>query len=725
MPAEDRTLSLSFHGRVIDHLGLEMYQSPVAAVAELVSNAWDADAESVEIDLPRELAADAELVVSDDGIGMSFFECQRRFLNVGYNRRGEDPMRTSPGGRPLLGRKGIGKFAGFGIAQTVEVESICTERWQVQVETPDGELRILRHFPAEIEIAEIRDDRIGVRDVESGRIESIELTEDPGGEINVAYLPPGERTVFRMDLEALRGAPDEYVGTSEHEITVVAYEPPDESRADHHGTTIRLRDLTVDRRPSPAVFGRSMARRFLLLERSEGFTVTVDGEAISTEDDAERVEFDYPTDYSANERPPGLTVEDGWGLETLASGDTVRWRFVFYKEPVPDEELSGVSVFAHGKLAQRPFFFNLAGGLGGQTGMHYLSGRVEADFVDERDADLISTERQRINWERPETAPLRNWGQQRIRTLLRLWQDRRAEEKVRMMEERLEPFAQRLGRLPRAERRVVERAMKSVARIQTLSSQQYAEFAIAMLTAWEAGRLHDLIDQLAETDDLNEAQLLAVLGEARVLTALHTAEKVRSQVELVEGLRKRVDDRELENAVRDYIAENPWLLGPDWETFLKERGVDHLVREAADESGLSDDDDWNGRVDLALAAGDNLLVVEFMRPGLAVDWGHIERYNRYIDILRAKVAAAAGQFRRVRGLLVADRLERRTGMQGRITQIRGFDMDVVDWAGLLARAESQWRDFLELLRERAPEDERLAAVIDGASEPDPETEEEE
>jgi hypothetical protein len=156
------------------------------------------------------------------------------------------------------------------------------------------------------------------------------------------------------------------------------------------------------------------------------------------------------------------------------------------------------------------------------------------------DADLISTERQRINWERTETAPLREWGQDRIRSLLRIWQRRRAEEKFRLLEERLEPFAQRLGRLPGSERMVVERAMKSVAQIQTLSNAQFAEFATAMLTAWEAGRLHDLIDQLAEADELDEGQLLALLGEAKVLTAIHTAEKVRSQVELVEGLRRRV-----------------------------------------------------------------------------------------------------------------------------------------------------------------------------------------
>lgn len=719
MPVDDRELSLRFHGRVIDHLGLEMYQSPVAAVAEIVSNAWDADAALVEIELPASLDDGSELLIRDNGVGMSFFECQRRFLNVGYNRRGSDPTTTSPGGRPLLGRKGIGKFAGFGIAQIVEVETISTERWQLEVTHGAEDAEVLRHYLQEVVIGDSTPDGVEVLDV-AGTV--VELVEIPAGEPSISYRPGGEKTVFQMDLASLRSGPDDYAGASEHPVSVVDYLPPDDARADDHGTTVRLRSLTVDRRPSPAVFGRSMARRFLLLERVEGFRVTVDGHQITSDEDSEAVEFDFPTDYRTEEMPGGLQIDEGWGVETLPTGEQIRWRLVFYEEPVPDEDLSGVAVFAHGKLAQRPFFFNLTGGLGGQTGMHYLSGRVEADFVDELDADLISTERQRINWERTETAALRAWGQERVQSLLRLWQARRAEEKIRLLEERLEPFSQRLGRLPRPERRVVERAMTSVARIQTLSNAQFAEFASAMLTAWEAGRLHDLIDQLAEADELDEAQLLVVLGEANVLTALHTAEKVRSQVELVEGLRRRVEGRELENAVRDYIAENPWLLGPEWETFVKERGVDHLVLGAADEAGLSDDDDWNGRVDLVLAAGETLLIVEFMRPGLAVDWDHVDRFNRYVNVLREKIAAAAGQFRRVRGLLVADRLERRTGMVGRIAQLRGDDMDVVDWPGLLARAEAQWREFLGLLRERAPDDERLAGLIDEASDEKSESE---
>jgi hypothetical protein len=120
-------LWLSFHGRVIDHLGIQMYQSPVAAFAELVANAWDSYAEVVKITLPATLSGGGEkMVIEDDGHGMTFDECQKRYLNVGYNRRQESEAdRSRDKKRIVLGRKGIGKFAGFGIAQVIVVDTVA------------------------------------------------------------------------------------------------------------------------------------------------------------------------------------------------------------------------------------------------------------------------------------------------------------------------------------------------------------------------------------------------------------------------------------------------------------------------------------------------------------------------------------------------------------------------------------------------------------------------
>jgi HSP90 family molecular chaperone len=70
------------------------------------------------------LDAKAEIIIKDDGSGMTFENCQDFYLNVGWGRRADNPDRTSPGGRPMLGRKGIGKFAGFDIAKLVRIATV-------------------------------------------------------------------------------------------------------------------------------------------------------------------------------------------------------------------------------------------------------------------------------------------------------------------------------------------------------------------------------------------------------------------------------------------------------------------------------------------------------------------------------------------------------------------------------------------------------------------------
>ena len=125
---QEEKLYLRFHGRIIDSLGIQMYQSPVAAVAELIANAWDADASLVTVDLPSNLSGTATILVEDNGIGMTFAECQALYLNIGRNRREEDETgAASPDGRPVLGRKGIGKFAGFGIAELLEIDTTSSK----------------------------------------------------------------------------------------------------------------------------------------------------------------------------------------------------------------------------------------------------------------------------------------------------------------------------------------------------------------------------------------------------------------------------------------------------------------------------------------------------------------------------------------------------------------------------------------------------------------------
>jgi hypothetical protein len=123
-------LVLTVAGNIVKHLGVQMYAGrPVPAIAELISNAWDADATKVDIHLPLDEAWDPTndeqvIEVSDNGIGMSWDMVRDAYLNVGRDRRKIEKTDKSPSGRKLQGRKGVGKLAGFGIADTLEIQTV-------------------------------------------------------------------------------------------------------------------------------------------------------------------------------------------------------------------------------------------------------------------------------------------------------------------------------------------------------------------------------------------------------------------------------------------------------------------------------------------------------------------------------------------------------------------------------------------------------------------------
>jgi hypothetical protein len=88
-------------------------------LAELSANAYDADAKRVDITLPDTVDKNAFIDIEDNGLGMSPDELADKFLFIGRNKR-EEGQKT-PNGRLVIGSKGIGKLAGFGIASSMEV----------------------------------------------------------------------------------------------------------------------------------------------------------------------------------------------------------------------------------------------------------------------------------------------------------------------------------------------------------------------------------------------------------------------------------------------------------------------------------------------------------------------------------------------------------------------------------------------------------------------------
>src|SRR5438876_319117 len=109
-----------------------VYKPFVKAFKELVSNAFDADADSVLVEFADDFSA---VTVTDDGRGMTPFEFRNDFTRIGGGSRRWAGDRT-PKGRLRIGSKGIGFLALARYCDRLRVKSGADRAFECQEGLP-------------------------------------------------------------------------------------------------------------------------------------------------------------------------------------------------------------------------------------------------------------------------------------------------------------------------------------------------------------------------------------------------------------------------------------------------------------------------------------------------------------------------------------------------------------------------------------------------------------
>lgn len=109
---------LNVDPRILELLGPNLYTNIYYVLAELIANAYDADAHNVYI-----ISNKDDIRIEDDGHGMSYQNGDvKKFLNVaGVSRVKEEESMTRSGERRKMGRKGVGKLAALSVSESVDV----------------------------------------------------------------------------------------------------------------------------------------------------------------------------------------------------------------------------------------------------------------------------------------------------------------------------------------------------------------------------------------------------------------------------------------------------------------------------------------------------------------------------------------------------------------------------------------------------------------------------
>jgi len=163
--------------RLLQMLGDQLIGSPRLAIFELVKNAYDADADTVLITLNNVNTADAEIVVEDNGDGMSVDIIKNIWLVPAHDhkeKQKKEKRRTRLNRLPL-GEKGLGRFAVHKLGNEIELvtrakdhdECLVKINWSELIDKPfleDTRVEVITRSP-QVFIGENTGTQITVRDL--------------------------------------------------------------------------------------------------------------------------------------------------------------------------------------------------------------------------------------------------------------------------------------------------------------------------------------------------------------------------------------------------------------------------------------------------------------------------------------------------------------------------------------------------------------------------------
>ncbi|MCY3948890.1 MAG: ATP-binding protein [Acidimicrobiaceae bacterium] len=566
---------------VVEHLGINLYSNIAAVLSEAVANAWDADATNVRVDLDQ---AGDTIVIADDGVGMTVNDMNKRYLRVGYARRDDDEHtgETTALGRPVMGRKGLGKLSLFSIADTIRIQSakdgerhgcLLTSRG-IREASSNNE----PYYPSPLDDSEIT--------IESGT--RIVLNDLKSERLGVTAAALRKRLSRRFSMLGMQ-----------HDFNM----------------SINGKEITAEDR------GDLQACEFLWtigdLEEATGDLPKLK--------EQKQIEFDCVAG-NADWRISGWigTAHKPSDLNSRDAGN-----------------LNGVVLFARGRLFHENILDSISDG---RLYTKYVTGRINADFLDaEGDVDVATSDRQRVQEDDERIIQLKDHLKRVLEQVKSDWAEWRGNQQLEDIIQRTPALSEWLVTLKAGPRRQAESMMRRIGRQHFETDDDRKELLKHSIYAFERMKLRGMTAEFAEAVD-DADKLLRLLADQDSYEASLYLDIVTSRLEAIQGLMHAIDNNARELALQQYLFDHLWLLDPAWERADgSERMETRLLQEGVIVEDLTEKERL-GRVDICYKtiAGKHV-VVELKRADRNVKaLNLVEQGTKYVDKVK-KIARSQGE----------------------------------------------------------------------------------
>ena len=567
----EQTYKMTLSLNVLNHLGIGLYSNVPAVLSEVIANAWDADAERVEIKIDSQ---NGQIIIQDDGHGMSVADANDKYLTIGYARR-EDGGAKTPNGRPVMGRKGIGKLSLFSIANTIEVHSV-----------KDGEKHGFKMNIEAIKLSAVALD--GIYSPEPIPTQQIEL--DKGTRIILTDMKRRLNqtgTALRRRLArrfSVMGEKHNFIIVLDEELVTI------EDRGYHD----KLQYIWTFGEK-----GKEVASIAKNIEHSQGLPPKI------------------------NMREENYEAEiDGWI-------GTVRWPKDL-KEQDTKESINGIVIMVRGKLAQE----NILEEFGDENlYSEYIIGEVHADFLDQDDKeDIATTSRQKLIEEDPRYQAVKQALAGHLRTIQNEWRKQR-DNSGKQIATAIPQINEWYENLNPDHKKNAERLFSHINRLPIKEEADKRRIFIGSILAFESLRFRNSLNRLDEISSENLGALANIFENLDDLEQSAYYQIIKDRIQVIRKLTSLVDADAKERALQEHLYTHLWLLDPSWERAARTEHMETRIYNALNAvyESLSDEQKLS-RIDIHYTTtGNKHVIIELKRSGKVLStteiYDQIQKYR--------------------------------------------------------------------------------------------------
>ena len=591
--SDDRYL-MTISLNVLNHLGLNLYSNTPAVIAEVIANAWDADATEIEVDFDLDQKT---ITVTDNGCGMNLAAVNSRYLHVGYQKRkGKSAETLTPTGRKPMGRKGIGKLSLFSIANKIYVHTKSEEAAAESFLMDAKKIRQAIEGEDPSEPKQYRPQFI-----------------IPKGEISTH----GTKIVI-TDLKKFGLTKASITGLRKRTARRFSILDDVEIRVNGERVTFSDRDYFHKAR-FLYQYGDDYARLCKNLDRDA--------------DTGEHLCFDrgHRFDQSGSANELGHYEVKGWIAIARRSNDL--------DDSSQEDNLNKITIVVRGKVAQEDILQEFR--LGGMI-TKYIFGEIHADFLDDdAEDDIATSSRQSISVDDVRYKALKSFVGAELK---HVWNETNRLKERQGLTSALEsnPYLKEWYEAlkPRPLQRFAAKIFGDIDKAGIDEARKQDFYANGVL-AFKAMETRNAFELLENVDESNLDLFLEYLNDIDAIEAAHYREIIRERLQVVERLQSQVRDDVKERVIEKYVFKHLWLLDPAWERATRYEEMEKRLQQAINgKSRTLRADISYQRVSAAH------VIIELKRSSRRVSKSEIEsQLVKYINALKSELAKNAAESR--------------------------------------------------------------------------------